>query len=308
MNSSPAPIGFVGLGTMGEPMARRLKDAGFVLNVFDTRPEVSKRLAAETGAIALESPAAVGGASDIVITMLPSTKAVRSVLIGGTQLEGLCSTMHSGSLVIDMSSSSPAETREMAQLLEDRGIGMLDAPVSGGVTGARAGKLTIMAGGAGNQIDRAEPIFRVLGEKIFRTGSHGSGQAMKAINNLVSAAGFIAAVEGLLIGRRFGLDPALMVDVLNVSTGRNYSTERKFAQQVLSRKFAHGFALELMVKDVRAAVELGAQTDTFSPFSRLCLDLWEQAKADLPPDADHTAVAVWFEKMADATLKASDAD
>ena len=184
---------------------------------------------------------------------------------------------------------------------------MLDAPVSGGVSRARTGELAIMAGGDPVALDRAEPVLRAMGTTIHRCGGVGAGQAMKALNNLVSAGGFLIGIEALLIGQRSGLDPALMVDVLNASTGMNNSTQKKFKQFVLSRAFDAGFGLDLMAKDLSIALEVGRESGTATPFAALCRELWSAAAATLGPGQDHTAVARFSEQLAGSALHALDA-
>jgi 3-hydroxyisobutyrate dehydrogenase len=201
-----------------------------------------------------------------------------------------------------MSSGVPDTTRSIAGRIAAMGIAMIDAPVSGGVSRARTGELAIMAGGAAADIDRAQPALEAMGSSIIRTGSIGSAHAMKALNNLVSAGGYLIGIEALLIGQRFGLDPALMVDVLNVSTGMNNSTQKKFKQFVLSRKFDAGFGLDLMVKDLGIALGVAQGTSTPAPFSNLCKEMWGGAQKYLGPGQDHTALARFCELLAGSTL------
>ena len=292
-------IGFIGLGSMGRPMAARLRAAGFALTVFDIRAETARDFVRNGGTAAATS-ADAARTSDVVITMLPNGDVVRRVVVDGD--DNLLAAMSPGCVLIDMSSSSPTSTRSLGAMLAERDIAMLDAPVSGGVPRAEAGTLSIMVGGDAAVIDRCRPVLQAMGERIFTTGPLGSGHAMKALNNLVSAAGLIAATEALLVGRRFGLDPNVMIDVLNASTGRNNSTENKFKQFVLSRHFASGFSIDLMVKDLTTAVELAHATGTPAPFSAACRELWAAAQAQLESGADHTAVVRWFETLAKATL------
>jgi 3-hydroxyisobutyrate dehydrogenase len=174
--------------------------------------------------------------------------------------------------------------------------------VSGGVARAETGTLAIMAGGDAAAIDRAEPVLRAMGSSVLRTGAVGSAHAMKALNNLVSAGGFLIGIEALLIGQKFGLDPAVMTDVLNAATGRNNSTEKKFRQFVLSRSFDSGFALDLMVKDLSIALEVARETGTAAPFAALCRELWAAAGATLGPGQDHTAMAQLSERLAGTVL------
>lgn len=297
-------IGFIGLGAMGEPMAARLASAGFVLSVHDADADRTARVAKAIGARSATSPRDAAAASDILVTMLPSSAVVTGVLEGP---DGALAGLASGSLIVEMSSGAPDVTRALAEKIAGKGVAMIDAPVSGGVSRAKTGELAIMAGGDAAAIDRAEPALKAMGSSVIRTGPIGSAHAMKALNNLVSAGGFLIGIEALLIGQRFGLDPALMVDVLNVSTGMNNSTQKKFKQFVLSRKFDAGFGLDLMVKDLSIALGVASATSTPAPFAGLCKDIWAAAQKYLGPGQDHTAVAKFSELIAGSTL-GEDAD
>ena len=292
-------IGFIGLGAMGEPMASRLVAAGFSVVVHDADSGRTDRIAQAIGARAAASPAEAAAGCAILVTMLPSSAVVEAVLDGDT---GARAGLSRGALVVDMTSGVPEATRSIAVRLQADGIAMIDAPVSGGVSRARTGELAIMAGGDATDIDRAQPVLEAMGSSVIRTGSIGSAHAMKALNNLVSAGGFLIGIEALLIGQRFGLDPALMVDVLNVSTGMNNSTQKKFKQFVLSRRFDAGFGLDLMVKDLGIALGVASATGTPAPFSGLCKDIWAGAQKHLGPGQDHTAVAKFSELFAGSTL------
>ena len=179
---------------------------------------------------------------------------------------------------------------------------MLDAPVSGGVRKAADATLSIMVGGDAHSIARCRPILEAMGRQIFLTGPLGSGHAMKAINNYVSAAGLVAAAEGVLAAQRFGLDPGNVVDILNASTGMNNSTLNKFHQFILSRAFDSGFSLELMVKDLKTALEVARSTGSPAPLAEACLEAWTGAQAALGPGLDHTAVVRHWEKLAGTEL------
>jgi 3-hydroxyisobutyrate dehydrogenase len=170
------------------------------------------------------------------------------------------------------------------------GFGFVDAPVSGGVKRAVDGSLAIMVGGENATIDRIQPVLVAMGKSIFRTGLLGSGHAMKALNNYVSGAGLVAAIEALRIGQAFGLEPGVIVDVLNASTGRNNSTENKLKQFVIPENFASGFALGLMAKDIEAARDLAAATGIAAPLADRCAALWEAGAKRLGLSADHTEI------------------
>jgi 3-hydroxyisobutyrate dehydrogenase len=289
-------IGFIGIGNMGWPMAARLQAAGFDLAVCDAVPGRAKRFAAEVGGTGAASAAEVARGADAVITILPTSKQVAEVVAQTRD------ALAPDTLFIEMSSGAPGVTRRLAEELAGQGVTLVDAPVSGGVSRARTGELAIMAGGEAAALDRAEPVLRAMSTSIHRCGGVGAGQAMKALNNLVSAGGFLIGIEALLIGQRFGLDPALMVDVLNASTGMNNSTQKKFKQFVLSRRFDSGFGLDLMIKDLTIALEVGREGGMPTPFSALCREMAASAGAMLGPGEDHTAFARFSEQLAGETL------
>jgi 3-hydroxyisobutyrate dehydrogenase len=300
----PAKMGFIGLGNMGQPMAARLLEAGFALTVLDADEKAQQAFVGQYGGTPASSLSELGANCDVVITMLPDGHAVHRVVLGEEEdgHDRLFGSMRQGSILIDMSSSSPMGTQALGKILAQQGIFMLDAPVSGGVSRAENGTLAIMVGGDTAVLKRCRPLFEAMGKRLFETGALGSGHAMKALNNLVSAAGLIAATEALLIGHRFGLEPTVMIDILNASTGRNNSTENKFKQFILSRTFNSGFSLDLMVKDLTTAVDLARETRTPAVFSAACRELWAAALSKLENEADHTAVVRWFEEMAEVEL------
>ncbi|MFQ5954381.1 MAG: NAD(P)-dependent oxidoreductase [Kiloniellales bacterium] len=299
--ATPRTIGFIGLGQMGWPMAARLARAGFRLRLHDRDQARLDGFAAAHGGQPTRGPAEAAERAEVLITMLPDGAAVRQVVLDGPA--PAAAGLAAGSLVVDMGSSAPAGTRALGAALTTRGVGMLDAPVSGGVKRAEAGRLTIMVGGEAPAIAWLKPLFEALAERVFETGRLGSGHAMKAINNLISAAGLVAAAEGLIIGARFGLDPEAMVDVLNASTGRNNATENKVRQFILSRRFDSGFALELMVKDIATALDLARATGTPAPLGEACQALWTTAQERLDQGVDHTAVVRHLEGLAGSELK-----
>lgn len=293
-------IGFVGIGNMGWPMAASLHRAGFALNVNDARREVADNFVQQIGGFAPDSLRELAATSDVLITMLPTSAIVRHVIATGE--DTLMAGMKPGTVVIEMSSGEPTVTQELAERVRELGGVLIDAPVSGGVPRARTGELAIMVGGEDAAIDRVLPVLRAMGLSVLRTGGVGSGQAMKALNNLVSAGGFLIGIEALLIGQRFGLDPGVMTDVLNAATGMNNSTQKKFKQFVLSRKFDAGFTLGLLVKDLSIALQVGRETATPTPFAALCREMAAAAQAMVGPDADHTEFAKLPERLAGEAL------
>lgn len=291
-----ARIGFVGIGNMGWPMAARLVAGGYTVEVHDSSAErVAQFVAAHGGSVA-GGLADLAAASDIVIAILPTSDQVEAVLFGAG--DALASRLRPGSIVIDMTSGQPARTIAFGERLSAMNVAMIDAPVSGGVARAETGELAIMAGGDAATLDRCRPLLERMGTTILRTGPLGSGMAMKALNNLVSAGGFLIGIEALLIGKRFGLDPATMVDILNASSGSNNSTQKKFKQFVLSERYDSGFALALMAKDLGIALELARQNGVETPFAEQCREIWAEASAALGMNADHTELARFAERRA----------
>ncbi len=298
MRTKPT-IGFVGVGSMGWPMATLLHKAGYALQVLDASAERAQAFASEIGATVAASGRALAATSDIIITILPTSAIVDTVL---NAPDGVLAGLKPGAIVIEMSSGVPTVTRTLAeQVAASKGY-LVDAPVSGGVPRAKTGELAIMFGGSAELLERVRPVLSCMGTSITHTGDVGSAHAMKALNNLVSAGGFLIGVEAQLIGKRFGLDPAAMVDVLNSSTGMNNSTQKKFKQFVLSGKYNSGFGLDLMVKDLSIALGIGKDTNTPTPFAAMCREMWASSAQLLGPGQDHTAVAKMSEKLAGVTL------
>lgn len=295
MNSitPPAGIGFIGLGNMGYPMAKRLAAAGYRLTVADLNAEAVQAFCAETGARAADSLAALGAASQLVITMLPEGKAVRKVLLGDGG-DAVVQGLQPGTILVDMSSSSPVGTRELAAALQQCGFPLVDAPVSGGVVKAIDGKLALMAGGEDGAIEAARPALELMG-KLFKTGVAGSGHAMKALNNYLSAMTLAATSEAVIAGQKFGLDPAVIVDVINASTGRSNSSEHKFPTFVLPRNFNSGFFLGLMAKDLRFARELAASMGSSHELLDAVSRLYDEAEAQLGFKADNIDIHRFLE-------------
>jgi len=290
---------FIGLGKMGWPMAARLAGAGFEILPVDAAAGRAAAFAGEFGGSTPESPGDAAAQSDAVITILPTSKHVAEAI------EGIRSSLRPGMIIAEMSSGTPSATRKLAADMAAIGVTLIDAPVSGGVPRAKIGDLAIMTGGDPAIVENLHPLFRAMGTTITHVGDVGAAHAMKALNNLVSAGGFLIGIEALLIGQRFGLDPALMVDVLNASSGANNSTQRKFKQFVLSRQFNSGFSLELMAKDLSIALGVANETATPAPMSSLCRDLWAGALNALGENEDHTAVAKFAELLAGSELEAS---
>jgi len=290
----PAAIGFVGLGNMGYAMATRLANAGYTLTVADLNADVVQQFCQETGAASADSLEALGSAADLVITRLPEGKAVRKVLLG--EGDNVTAGLKQGAVIIDMSSCSPVDTRALSEELVGLGYDLIDAPVSGGKYKAAEGTLAIMAGGKEDLVEDCRPVFEVMG-KPFRTGGPASGHAMKSMNNFLSAGTLALASEAVITGAKFGLDPEVMVNIINASTGRSNSSEDKFPKFILPRTFNSGFYLGLMAKDLRFAVDLAASEGTPSAFINLLSSTYDKAEADLGFDADNTELFKYLESL-----------
>jgi 3-hydroxyisobutyrate dehydrogenase len=271
-------VGIIGIGKMGRPMALRLAVEGHEVIAYDAAPGAAAGLEGVS-----EGALADVAACPAIITMLPNGGIVRSVA------NQIAPMMAEGSVLIDMSSSYPFETLDLRKALPDA-ISLIDAPVSGGVWRAEIGTLTIIVGGDAADLDLVTPMLEAMG-KVTRTGALGSGHAMKLLNNYLSAAGLAAACEAVTVGKAFGLDPDVMADVFNGSTGKNNATEVKLKQHVNSEAYGTGFSMGLMAKDLalgaRLTGDLGLEADGLMAMK----DLFAKGVEAFGGDADHTEIA-----------------
>ncbi len=299
---APRTIGFVGVGVMGSRMAPHVANAGFPVHIFDLDRNAADDLArAHNGIVVEDTAKAVAAVCDAVITMLPANADVRAATFG---TDGLAAGFGADGerILIDMSSSEPWLTTVLAAELAEHGIRMIDSPVSGGAIGAEKGTLTLMIGGDDDVVEPCLPFLETMAGNIFRTGAVGSGHALKTLNNLLSGLNTVAATEAFLIGKRFGLDPAIMVEVINKSTGMNSATVRTMKQHVLSRQFGGGFSFDLKFKDYEIAMALARETRTPVPLSSMCFELYQAARGFVEPGASSTAIVQWMEHIAGTEL------
>jgi 3-hydroxyisobutyrate dehydrogenase len=287
-------IGFVGLGNMGWPMAANLARAGHELYVHDLDTARAPRFAAEFAALNVRSAASLAELApvEIVVTMLPNGSVVRDVYLGQG---GLAQVLKAGSIAIDMSSADPPGTRTLGAALAPRNITLVDAPVSGAVPRATNATLAIMIGSNDPAvIERVRPVLGAMGNRLFETGGLGTGHAMKALNNFVAAAGYSAVAEALLAGKRFGLDGARMIEVMNASTGRNFNTEVVMQEHVIGGKYATGFTLDLLAKDVKIAADLMDSIALDAPLAQLISERYRLARERLGNGRDNSeAILAW---------------
>ena len=292
--------GYVGIGNMGRPMAANLARAGHEIIIGDLDKVALETFAQEhKNARPANGLKAIAQDSDAVFTCLPNGNIVREVVLGEG---GLIDGMGTGDLIVDMSSSSPIGTMELGKELARRGIRMIDAPVSGGIPRAIDGSIAIMVGGQKEDINKIRPALEVMGGKIFETGGLGSAHAMKAINNVLSATNLLVSIEALVIGKKFGLNPAEMVDILNFSSGKNSATETKIKEYVLNRKFNSGFSLDLMIKDLETALELANEMNIPWFTGNTTHGMYQAARNQLIENSDNSDVARWIETNAGVRL------
>lgn len=281
-------IAFIGLGAMGAPMSQRLVEQGYDLVGSDVSEQARAQLAA-TGAQAMSHSAdAVKGAT-VVILMLPDSSVVDAVV----RSDDFASALHPSTVVIDMSSSEPQRTKDLSKFFEGLEVKFIDAPVSGGVAGAMKGNLTVMVGGEDDTVASVQDVLEVFG-RVMHVGPIGSGHAVKALNNLMSATHLLVTCEAILAGQRFGLDAQAMLSVFNVSSGRSGSTENKMPNFILPETYNSGFGLRLMLKDMKIAVQLAEQEGVPCELGRDAVELWSEAAEVLDPQADHTEIARWL--------------
>lgn len=289
-------IGFIGLGNMGSHMAAHLVKAGYEVIAYDIDPDKRAAFAKEHGTRLPDAPADLADAS-VILTMVPTGAVVRAALNEGGD-GSLLAQLKPGSLVIDTTSSPPESTRELGADLAKYGVSLIDAPVSGGWMGARDANLVFMMGGDSDEaVERAAAVLSNLGKKIFRLGKLGSGHVMKSMNNYVSAAAYVGACEALIIGREYGLDPAMMVEVFNVSTARSFATETSI-RRIIAGNESRNFALDLFTKDIRIAVDLADAKAVKTSVTHAVHDRMVEARDAIGGYGDHTkAYAFWASQV-----------
>ena len=282
----------IGVGHMGLPMASRLLEAGYALRCFDADPMALRR-ASELGAHVVDSPAQAVSDAAAVLLSLPSSAVVEDVLL----VPGFAEAVRPGTVLVDMGSSRPSSSQMLGGRFESQQAGYVDAPVSGGVTGAEAGSLTIMVGGPEWAVTTVRPVLDVLGSTVLHVGDVGAGHALKALNNLLSATHMLATSEAMRIGEAFGLDPQTMLTALSSSSGRSGSTEVKWPRYVLTGSYDSGFGLRLMLKDMQIAVELAGEAGRSAALGEAAARLWGEAAQSMPADADHTEIVRWLDSL-----------
>ena len=294
-------LGFVGVGRMGGPMAHRLLDAGYRLCVYDVSEEATQPLVAR-GAELAASPAEVASQAEVVLISLPTPDVVREVALGGNG--GLINGSKIRA-VVDLSTTGPGVAVEVAAELAERKIGWVDAPVSGGVTGAKAGTLAVMVSCPTPTYQQMEPVLKVFG-KLFHTGEKpGLAQSAKLANNLLAATALVATSEVMAMGVKAGLDAKVLIDIINASSGRNSATQDKFPRAILTGTFDFGFATGLSYKDVRLCVDEAETLGVPMVVGAAVREMLAVTKARFGADSDFTHIAKVLEEWAGVEIRAS---
>ncbi|EXJ89780.1 hypothetical protein A1O3_02847 [Capronia epimyces CBS 606.96] len=296
-------VGYIGLGKAGASMASNLPRAGFRLIVRDADPAREQRFAQENANTFVAEPGVDGFKEcDVVVTMLPQGKVVREVVLGK---DGIARGLKPGTIIVDTSSSSPFDTQSLGKDLHALGFVLVDSPVTQAhLHDTDNGNATLMVGSnSPDAVGRVLPVLRAMAKYVFHMGHLGAGHTMKTLNNYVSAASIVALSDALVSGQKFGLDPVQMIDVLNVGTGRNFSTTDSYASDALPRKYASGFQLALLIKDVGISKEVFDKLDFDTELPDLILKYFKDSMATLEPTADHTELLKHWEKRAGLELK-----
>lgn len=295
-------LGFIGLGRMGRHMATRLADAGYPLTVFDTAREAVDELRAR-GAEAASSAAEVASASDVVLASLPTPEVVEAVALGGS---GLVQGTRAR-IFVDLSTTGPRTSKRVAGALEAGGKwAVLDSPVSGGVAGASAGKLTLMVSGKRAAYAELEPVLRVFGKLFYCGEQPGLGQTVKLANNLVSAAALAVSCEALVMGAKAGVDPRIMLEVISASSGRNAALTDKVPRHIFTRRFDFGFSTGLSHKDVRLCVEEAEALGFPMMMGSAVRQVLALTKSRYGADSDFTNMIRLFEEWASVEVSPGD--
>ena len=294
-------IGFVGLGMMGLPMSRNLVEAGYAVTVFDLDGAAVDQ-ALTFGASSASTGSEVAAQSDIIITMVPDSPHVEAAIAGP---DGILEGVKAGSVVIDMSTISPATGKKMAALLEEKSVNFVDAPVTGGVEGAEAGTLSILVGGNAEAFERTLPVLNVLGGNVTHMGPVGSGHTTKIANQLIGVATLAGISEAFVLAKKAGLDLQLFFDAVKNGAGRSWALET-LGPKILKGDFSPGFMVKHMQKDLRLAAQLAADTGTSIPTTSLIAQLYHSIQAE-GPDATsqgHQALIQAIEKLSNAEARA----
>lgn len=290
-------VAFLGLGSIGRPMAARIAAAGFPLTVWNRTGERASTFAQEHKTKAVASAADAARGADVVITCMSTSLDVEQVLDAGA-MDGL----EAGAVLLDCTSGDPATSKRIADRLAKRKVAFVDAPVSGGVKGAVEGTLTVMCGGDAKDLERVKPVIESFGKKIVHCGPTGSGDAVKAMNQALLALTIWGTGEALVALSKAGVSAEVALDVINASSGRSNASMNLFPERVIGRKFPRTFRLALLDKDARIAAEIARDERVPAPLTQLVADLCTLARKELGEEADHVEAVQVIEKWAGARI------
>ncbi|MBK5502670.1 NAD(P)-dependent oxidoreductase [Peribacillus sp. TH14] len=295
-------IGFIGIGKMGRLMSENLLNSGYKLSIYDKNSDSMNQLK-EKGAIIASSVHEIGKRNDIIFTMLPDSHSVESVLDGE---HGLFHSMKQGGMIVDMSSSYVFSTKQLAKRASALRLTLVDAPVSGGIKGAKEGTLTIMVGANQEDFLKALPYLKVMGKVINLVGDTGSGHALKAINNFLSATSLYATSEAMILAKKLGIDLEIALDTINKSSGQSFSTDYKYPSFILPRSFDSGFSLDLLLKDVKMVSSIAKDTKIPVLLAAIVEQIYEAASRTGEENQDHTEVIKFLERISNFSLQEVD--
>ncbi|NKC04930.1 NAD(P)-dependent oxidoreductase [Brucella haematophila] len=296
-------VGYIGLGSMGGALAARLL-LRHELTVYDQSTTAVERLV-EKGAVAAETPAALGASCDVVFLCLPTSAHVREVIFGPVGLSGV---LRAGSMIIDQTTGDPDETRRLAKELASVGIELIDAPVSGGIAGAQAGTIAIMVGASEEKFSRAFPLLESISNNVYHAGEIGNGHVIKLVNNLLSMTQRLLSFEAMTLAAKNGVPPEKAVDILIAGGGRNAYLERMMGPRILKGELNVGFTLGLAHKDVRLACQLGVDSGVPMFFGNLTRELYQTFIAEKGPSSQVDTAALIYDRLAGTTVVPTDSD
>lgn len=286
-------IGYVGLGSMGGALARRLQ-LQYTLMVYDRDPAAVKRMT-DLGATACGDIAELAGRCDVIMLCLPTSDNVRTVIFGD---DGIASVARSGTLIVDQTTGDPVATRAMAAELAGLGIEMMDAPVSGGPKGADAGNIAVMVGASPTQYEQALPVLQAISPNIFHAGGVGNGHVAKLANNLLSAVQRLASMEAVALAKKNGMDPEKMVEIMMAGPARNFFLENHIRPHILTGKLASGFTVGLLHKDIRLACDLGVDSGVTMFFGNVAREFVQMTANEMGRDTQVYATALMMDRVA----------
>lgn len=294
-------VAFLGLGAIGAPMARHLPAHGFDLVVWNRTRERADELAKSVRARVAHTPADAVREASVAITCLPTSREVDEILDGA---DGMLAGLRSGATLVDCTSGDPATSRRIAARLRTQNIAFVDAPVSGGRSGAEQGTLTIMCGGDAAVVERVRPVLAAFGKNIVHCGDVGAGDMVKAVNQALLAIHIWATGEGLATLAKSGVDTHIALDVINTSSGRSNTSMNLFPERVMTRAFPRTFRLALLDKDLRIAAEIARDAGVPTPITQLASELFRAARTELGEEVDHVEAVRVIERTANVQIGA----